>query len=121
MRPSVGSSIAGVEGFKLTNLSVIEQEIKGNPDVIGAFPRWISLAQISNPYKLQLGDTGTFVIYGVSIKLAFTFLIGSKERERSRSRKWIFWASINKESKFCVKRSFGDLGDITWGFNSHQI
>jgi len=49
----------------LTNMTAIENAIKNNKDIVGAFPRWISLGQVSNPKNASMGETGAFIAYGV--------------------------------------------------------
>jgi hypothetical protein len=50
----------------LTNTSAISESIRDNPEISGVFPRWISLGTVSNAYDMSLGETGSFVAYGVS-------------------------------------------------------
>ncbi len=47
----------------LTNLTAVESML--NEDVVGAFPRWISLGSVSNPVNKEMGETGSFIAYGV--------------------------------------------------------
>ena len=48
----------------LVNLTSVQNEIKGMENVVGAFPRWIGLAQVASPKNFSLGDTGSFITYG---------------------------------------------------------
>ena len=57
--------------FILTNTTTIREASKGNPDIEGVFPRWISLGQIANPLDEMAGSTGSFVAYGVTKVLYF--------------------------------------------------
>ena len=50
----------------MTNTSAVEEAIGDNQEIAGAFPRWISLGIVSNPIDMSLGETGSFVTYGVS-------------------------------------------------------
>ena len=52
----------------LTNTTAVEEAISMNPEIVGAFPRWISLGAVSNPNDVSLGETGSFVAYGVRFK-----------------------------------------------------
>jgi hypothetical protein len=45
-------------------MSAVELALRDNPDVDGVFPRWISLASVSNPKNLSVEQTGSFVTYG---------------------------------------------------------
>ena len=61
----------------MTNTSAVEEAIIDNPEIAGAFPRWISLGIVSNPKDASMGETGSFVAYGVRIHIVI-FLIGLK-------------------------------------------
>ena len=39
--------------------------IANNPNIEGAYPRWITLASIINPKDPAAGQTGSFLIFGV--------------------------------------------------------
>jgi hypothetical protein len=49
----------------LTNTTSIQNAIGDNPDIAGIFPRWINLGTVSNPNNQSLGETGSFITYGV--------------------------------------------------------
>ena len=49
------------------NMTVLKDEIKDNTDIEGAYPRWITLAKISNPRNYSAGESGSFVTYGVNL------------------------------------------------------
>jgi hypothetical protein len=55
----------------MTNTSAVEEAIIDNPEIAGAFPRWISLGIVSNPKDVSMGETGSFVAYGVSIHILY--------------------------------------------------
>ena len=46
----------------LTNLTAVEDAL--TDDILGAYPRWISLGQVSNPRETSMGETGAFIAYG---------------------------------------------------------
>ena len=69
----IGSRVLGLEGsggFMLTNTSAISESIKDNPEIAGAFPRWISLGTVQNPDDYSQGETGSFVAYGVRFHIS---------------------------------------------------
>ena len=46
-------------------MTVVKQMIASNPNIEGAYPRWITLASIINPKDPAAGQTGSFLIFGV--------------------------------------------------------
>jgi len=54
----------------LTNTTSIQNAIGDNPDIAGIFPRWISLGTVSNPNNQSLGETGSFITYGVILYIS---------------------------------------------------
>ncbi len=65
---TIGSRIFGLQGdqgLMLTNTTSIQNAIGDNPDIAGIFPRWIGLGTVSNPNNQSLGETGSFITYGV--------------------------------------------------------
>lgn len=60
--------ILGVDCSPFVNQTTVARELVGAKELEGAFPRWIALAKISSANDKSLGETGTFVSFGVSIK-----------------------------------------------------
>jgi len=71
--------------------------------VVGAFPRWISLGQVSNPKNASMGETGAFIAYGV--RFYFKNIVGSTKREGSRSCQWILRAFDEQVRCYGLKRN----------------
>ena len=55
-----------MKSFALTNMTTITDSIVGNSEIEGAYPRWVTLGQISNPLDSTQGVTASFISHGVS-------------------------------------------------------
>jgi len=46
-------------------MTSINNLIRDIPEVVGAFPRWMAMSQVTNALNHSVGDSISFIIYGV--------------------------------------------------------